>query len=218
MNFQKGKFFGEQKGGILDKPYGVLVEGKDDAHLIDYLLENIGADPEFVKIVFCGGKDELASSVRNIVKSRPYITRDLKRFAVIRDCDACPDEASSALNDAFTDAGVPVPLHGQFVAYDGERKVGAFLIPSIDRPGAVEDLLLDIVGNDDTFQSFIPPFESASALAGGLDVRSKRLMQIFLATKSPLCRGGGIALKHGHFDHEHQSLFELKGFLQTLLT
>ena len=52
MNFQSGKFFRADQGGELDREIGIFVEGKDDAHLIDALLVELGADPLRVRLVF----------------------------------------------------------------------------------------------------------------------------------------------------------------------
>jgi hypothetical protein len=217
VNFGRGKFFGEAKGGVLDSRVGLLVEGKDDAHLVDFLLDDLGADPTDVKLVFCGGTGEMEKSIASIAKSRPYIVRQLKKFGVIRDADVNPTATWESLGDAFVAAGLPAIPNGQIVGYDEGRSAGAFLIPALDQPGAVEELLLQIVDADPIYNSFLGPFDAASEAAGGLDRRAKRLMQIYLATKHPLCKGGGLGLKAGHFDQNHETLHELRNFLAALI-
>lgn len=217
MNFQSGTYFRETKGGQLSRPIGVVVEGKDDAHFVDHLLGSLGADPDRVQVVFSGGIDEMERQVPLIVKSRPYVTRQLQRIAIIRDSDVDAAASEAQLRLSITTAGLPDVAHGQIETYDNGRQIGIFLIPTNTQAGAIEDLLLDTVASGEKFQLLNCAYGGVEALEGEFDRRAKRLMQMYLSVCPELCKGGGIGLKFGNFPDDHASLNPIRSFLADLI-
>ena len=217
MNFQSGKFFRADQGGELDREIGIFVEGKDDAHLIDALLVELGANPLRVRLVFSGGVDVIRTDIANLVKSRQYVTRVVRTIIVIRDADEDAKKTLVDAQDAMALSGLPKPSQGEIIEYDGDRKIGVYILPSIEESGAIEELLLKTVVADEVYSIVDTSFSQIDDLRGGLPKAAKRKAQMFLAGADPLCRGAGVAAKAGHFDLTHESMTELRDFLSKVI-
>lgn len=213
MNYQSGEYFTQGQGGELDRPVGIYVEGIDDAHFIDRLLTEVGADQDQVRLVYTGGVNQMDTNLISIKKSRAYTTGTLKKLLIIRDADTDATKTQANITAALHAAGFPDVPHDQLIEYDQQRSVGVFIIPSNERKGAVEELLLDTVEEDAKLQAVRKALEEVEADNEQLNKRGKRLMQMYLAVCDPICKGGGIGLKHGHFPVTHQALAPIKGFL-----
>lgn len=217
MNFSAGHYFRAAKGGEFDRRVGIYVEGVDDAHFIDHILRQIGAQEDQVRLIFTGGINEMDRDLIGMTKSRAYVTRSVDTIAVFRDCDADPTAAVAAANQALRSAGLPGLQHAEVVEYDEGRKIGLFVIPSNDLPGAVEELMLSTVDGEEKFDMLRSTYENVEREFGVLNKRGKRLAQIYLASCEPLVKGAGLGFKNGHFPVEHPNFDPIREFLQRII-
>lgn len=202
----------------MDRKIGIYVEGVDDAHFIDKLLEDMGVDKGSVRLVYSGGINEMDRDLRALVKARTYVTKVVKTIAIFRDCDKDPAKSLADANAALKKASLPVLNHSEIVEYDVDRRLGLFLIPSCEVEGALEDLLLATVTDDERFKILSNSLIEIEQKFGPLTRKSKRLAQLYLASRDPLLKGPGLGLKAGHFPIEHEALEPVKNFIKQLVS
>lgn len=208
----RGKFFDEDSKGRADRPNVILVEGIDDAYFADAILETHGADPKNVGIVYVRGESRIAPELAELIKTRPYILRQVTKVAFLRDADTTPAQSVAELTAEIGKLGLPKPAHDAFMPYDNGRHLGMFIIPSATATGALEKLFVDSA--DPAIISLARDILKQTGRDGGPenDV-NKRLVQIYLASADKLCRGGGLAFKRGVFPNNHAAYSAITDFL-----
>jgi len=147
MPAPSGRFFSGPKGRS-DRQNVLMVEGQDDAVFVDTLLFLVGAAPERVGVVYIEGKTKLEINVADLIKSRPFVTGQIRKYAIILDSDQAPEQTLAEAHRALTANGQPTPAHGVFREDAKGVAVGVFLIPSDVEAGDLEKLCLATLGTD----------------------------------------------------------------------
>lgn len=207
---------GQEKGNArANREKVIFVEGADDAHFLDILLDQLGASPENTGVVTVNGKGNFPSQLKLFAKSPAFTTGKIKRVCIIRDADDSVDGAVSATRSAFFNAFGISPNHGEFTSKDNVD-FGFFIMPNSLENGDLEKLCLStVIGNE--LESRAADFLN-SLEAEPVDQYYKRKAQVYLAGHvGELCRGAGLGFKRGHFDDTSPNLDELKEFLRDLL-
>lgn len=195
----------------------LVVEGIDDAYFADRILAFEQASADEVGIVILGGIGNLTANLRDLVKSRLYVTREIQDVAVLRDADYDPAASLTDLTTALTANELPFQALGNFVEYDGGRHAGAYMLPSDGTEGNLESVLLEAVADDPRRQWVTELFERVQGVHGVLDRRHKRLMQLYLACLPVDCRGPGRAYHLQALPTNEVVLDPLRGFIRAFL-
>lgn len=196
-----------------DKKFIIFVEGKDDAHFLDVLLQDIGASVSDVGVVPVDGKSNFLAALANLKKS-PFLKMK-SGVAIIRDADNTPNSALSDINSLLKKQfGIEIS-HSTLSKKDG-IKFGAFILPSDSEEGDLEKVCLNTVMSSELntkVDSYI-----TSVKGEKFPHFYKRKAQIYLAgTPGELSRGAGMGFKRGHFDANHESLNPLRDFIKEFL-
>ena len=205
----------DTSNGRQDRPLLIFVEGTDDAHFVDVVLQDLGADPRHVGIIIVEGTPKFPNSIAMFKKSRNY--RNAKGVALIRDADDDFAVAISDSNKIFLKEFELQVNHAQISSSD-IFSVGLFVLPGNEEVGDLEKLCLATVAGTQLeidAENYINKVQQS----GILNKIYKRKAQVFLAGKpDDVCRGAGMGFKKGFFDKNHESLFPLKEFLSKFIT
>ena len=141
-----------------NSPFRLVVEGRDDKWSIINLLRRHGFDWDDRRIEgrpyvhHTGGIDPLLDSVIPAVKSHP-------RVGFVIDADDALERRWQQITDRMMAVGLTVPddppNNGLVIdGYDGEGKVGVWVMPDNTVPGELEDFIVSLVPEDDSLISF----------------------------------------------------------------
>jgi hypothetical protein len=132
----------------------LLVEGPDDFHLLNHLLDQHGLADQF-DLVQSGGNEQVFTSLRTRLKFP-----SLERLGIMLDADPSDEHADAVaqlwhrIRDALHRAGfrsVPeAPLSSGTIIRDPEKPVvGVWLMPDNTSPGMLEDFCRFLIPDSD---------------------------------------------------------------------
>ena len=138
----------------------LVVEGNEDNTFFQALAEHLGIQ-EQIYFVVCNGKNELATTLENILNDGNF--HNFRHIGIICDNDF-PDSrdgkgALETVQDEIDDANdaisenlkrtreLPTPARPREAA-GTKPKVSVLLLPDDDRDGMLENLVLDAIGED----------------------------------------------------------------------
>jgi hypothetical protein len=212
----------------ITKPHALLVEGKDERNFFERLAQVIPGLIADVRDI--GGKDKFSEGFKAFVADPGF--RNVKAYAVIRDCEADPDATFRSICYHITDAGQLAPKAPQTVVIGESQKMGVFLVPSIDGPGMLEDLCLMTVADHPAIPCLDKFMECLSQVLVKRDPPNAELIdgkyyfpknvskakaQVFMAALHEVHREVGTAAKAGAWNFNHECLSPLKDFLAKLV-
>ncbi len=208
-------FDGINNNGRQDRPFLIFVEGTDDAHFLDPILQEIGADPYLIGTIIVGGTSKFASALTFFKKSRFF--KNVRGIVIIRDADQNRTAAIKETNDSFLKEFNGVVSHAGFTETESLR-LGLFVFPNEEEMGDLEKLCLSTVKGsilDNRVENYMTDIQKY----GELPHFHKRKAQVFLAAiPGELCRGAGMGFKRGFFDDAHGALLPLKIFLKDFVS
>lgn len=124
----------------------LLVEGKDDLHIVRNLM-SVHDVPETFSIIESGGESRIFSRIPILVKT------DITIFGIILDADIQPWNKWTRLKALLENAGYGLPdkpeQNGTIVKAEGKPIVGIWMMPDNMAPGKIEDFLLAGIPSDD---------------------------------------------------------------------
>ena len=107
----------------LEKPFILVVEGKDDQSVVELLLNYLNLDQ--VQIIDATSKDKFRAAV-TAIKSADGFNDLVSRIAILRDADNNPEAARQSCQDILRGLG---------------QKTSCYLVPETG-PGMLEDVCL----------------------------------------------------------------------------
>jgi 5S rRNA maturation endonuclease (ribonuclease M5) len=213
-------YFGGQRERS-NKQIVILCEGEDDAHFIDKLCAEIGADVERVGIIFSGGESNIENELTMLTKGRSFIDGTTKKIIIIRDSDSDGQKNLSDLSKRLQIKGWSALKNAELVECKiggSVREIGFFSIPSIDENGALENLVLKSVSEESRYIRAGAVLDDQINDTGELDKYWKRKIQIYLSLYPVRWRGAGMAFKAEVFKANHTCFDDLTGFLKTAVS
>jgi hypothetical protein len=211
-----GRFFDGAKGRS-DREMVLMVEGQDDAFFFDVLLQQVGADPDRVGLVYIEGKTNLEMNIADLTKSRAFVTRRTRKYAIVVDSDNLPARTIHEVHQALTRNDQPTPGHAAFQASAQGVEVGIFLIPSETEDGDLEKLCLATLGDAPLLRLGRDFLEQVNRDFGPLPSLNKSLAAIYLACRREDTRGVGLAFSQGIFNRDHACLEPVRHFLRAFI-
>jgi hypothetical protein len=186
----------------------VLVEGSGDQAIVAAMIKHESLDGFHVHNMI--GKGGWSAKIKAICLNDGF--DDVTSLGLLRDADTNGQSQFDSCVSALTNAGLHAPTKTGELA-DGRPAVAIEIVPSIDRPGAVEELCLPSF--DTTILNCVDAYFQCVG-SGSTLVRAKPRVQTYLAGLKPhytdlnvAARSGGLDLSHGTFDG-------LRAFLQRL--
>lgn len=216
MASPSGRYFSGPKERS-DREMVLMVEGQDDAFFFDALLEQVGAVPDRVGLVYIQGKTNLGMNIADLIKSRAFVTRHTRKYAIVVDSDDVPASTIQEVHRALTVNGQPTPGHAAFQAGAQGVVVGIFLVPSEREDGDLEKLCLASLGDEPLLRLARDFLAQVNRDFGPLPSLYKSLAQIYLACRPEDTRGVGRAFRQGIFNRDHACLEPVRNFLRAFI-
>ncbi len=199
------------KQTVISKPHLLIGEGLEEVHFFTALLKNTGIRD--VQVLSCGGVGNLSDIAKTLVDQSGFAL--VKALVLTRDADDNPRGAKQSI-EAFAEAireqarAKPPPICNV--------RVETFVMPGNDKPGALEDLVLESLSTgtlDSCIDSF---FRCRDGLTPALPdhthaERSKAKVRAWLAAQKPPDLLLGIAAQKGWIDWSSPAFNELQTFL-----
>lgn len=197
-------------------PQLLIVEGSDERHVVEKLLQSHGIKPSFA-LVPKGGFPQLRDSIYNEVNAPGRRT-----LGIMADANDEPGQRWQSLSDQLTGAScvVPASLSEDGAIFSGPRevRVGVWLMPDNSRSGELEDFVADLIPAGD------PIWPRAKRYIDDIpaDLRPFRPQKLtrahvhaWLATREAP-RPMGLAIKAGDLRHDAPVATKLVQWIQNL--
>jgi hypothetical protein len=212
---------------VLTRDKALLVEGDGEAKFFGALLKHLGYGD--VEIRQYKGKDSLEVHLIAFMNGPGY--DQVSAFAIIRDADMDSEAAFQSVSGILGRKGLPVPKRSGVFANKAGKKVGVFIMPGSGESGMLENLCLQTVADHPIMPSITSLFADFSAKLKKRDPpdaimdqnthyypknEPKAKVQAFLSGMHKTVCTVGAAAQENYWNLNHDSLTELKGFLNNL--
>jgi len=197
----------------------LLVEGKDELHVLSQLLEHHQV-PENFRIKNKEGIDNLLETL-----DVELIAGGLERLGVVIDADTAPTSRWRSLCDTFAQAGCPLPDQadplGTVVELSGRTltRVGVWVMPDNEAEGMLEDFVRSLVPPGDTLLVFAEECVDeviARDRRFPVSYRSKALIHTWLSWQKEPGTPLGLAIKNHELDAGAAFALPLMGWLRRM--
>ncbi len=197
----------------IEKPYVLVVEGKDEQLFFEALIRHLGLGDIEVRPV--GGRTLLRRNLPALVRT-PGFSEKVTSLGVVRDTDSDPQAAFTSVQDALRTANLPVPSRPLAFSRSIPR-VAVMLLPDADTSGMLEDLCLQAVGTDRASRCVDQYFDCLVRVQQSLPRNlPKARIQVFLASRDEAGKRLGEAAQAGYLPWGSPVFDDLKRFLQDL--
>lgn len=206
----------EQEQIELTRPGLLLVEGADDLHFFDALLQHLSITE--VQVIPCGGKDEIPAIISLLPKLPNFAA--VERLGIVRDADTNPVGAFASVQGGLTRANIPSPsAPARVTTADGNLSTSVFIMPGEGREGELETLLCQSFA-DPVINRCIDQFLDCAPRNDDTPVQhsDKAKANAFLSWKPRPEVHVGIAAQRGYWDLAHSCFDSTKQFLRDLFT
>jgi hypothetical protein len=196
-----------------DHPRVLLVEGDDEFYLLLELLEQLELN---VDVRVYDGVSELAPTLMALGTGTARGFDSVITLGVWRDADDVAADALRSVRHALQAAGFVVPdRNGQFA--DGTPRVGLFILPDGQNPGALENVCLASV-HEPGILTCVDDYVTCVQTAG-TELHpnlGKTRVHAFLASREEPGLKIGEAARAKHWDFSHTAWQPLIQFLKDM--
>lgn len=194
----------------------ILVEGQDDAFLLEIVLNLLGIPPREARIIVCKGKSGFGKHIPLIVKSIPF-AKKIRSLSIIRDADEDYNSALREVHGYLRRENLPLPDVSDFVDSEGKR-VGVYFFPRPQENGDLESLAIELATASEELSETLQFIDSARSRNPDLNKISKRKIQVYLGGVSQEIRPTvGWAFRDGTIPISLEVLPELTSFMRSVL-
>jgi hypothetical protein len=209
-----------KKPQIIEKPRVIIVEGEDDKRLIGAILQKLQYD-EVQIFSFEGNSDWGNMLVGTIRNNSNFYT--LNSLGLVRDADQSAEGTFKSIQSALRKAGFPVPEKPLKICestIDENHLIRTIIhiLPSPNRSGTLEDLLLESVSTDPAMPCVNDYFGCLQRNNIKSNNESKARVHAFLASRPDGTLRTGDAAQKGYWPLDHDAFKEIKEFLRLLIS
>ena len=193
----------------------LLVEGRDDYHLLIVLIRDGLDDESDIQVIDVGGKGNFPENLQAI-RTQVRTRTTFRSLGVVLDADDNPEGIFKSICDNLRNAGFDPPKsHGEFS--ESSPSVGVFIVPDGIECGAMETLcrksLADSVATECVEQYLECLVKSDAMESNNAD---KSFAHAYLASKkNPVARVGEGA-RQGIWDFKSAAFEGLLNFIRVL--
>jgi len=187
----------------------ICVEGKDEVNFFTSLFSFL--EISGVQILDFNGKSNFRAKIKALKLTRGFDI--VTKLALIRDADEHPPESAfTSLSSILSSANLASPPNNQEFS-DSLPSVGIFIMPGDDNTGALEDLCLRSIAEEESYSCIEEFFECVDTELSHI---SKAKVLCYLASKEPYSNSLGRGAQKGHWDFSNDSFQSLIDFLEEL--
>ena len=194
----------------ITQPNLILVEGKDEENFFNALLKEM--EIEDYQILSLGGKDNFPKNL-SVITAAPGFDQ-VKKLGIIRDADENYDNALKSICGALNFCRLPIPSTTNQL--EGENPaVGIFIMPGEGKSGALEDLLLESVQNDQATPCVNNYFVCLKENLSNWPPKniSKSWIHAFLSSRPDGTKRLGEAAQAGYWSFDNPAFDEIRHFI-----
>jgi hypothetical protein len=195
----------------ITKPKTLAVEGDDDRRFFDKFISSLNiVDIQIIKMM---GKQPLSEKVKGITKISGW--SQVVSFGLVIDADSNYASALASIQYSLRVSHLAVP-QGPLLSAGRKRKVTFFVVPGVNRNGALEDLCLSSVRTHSAMTCVNAYFHCLER--GGIRCRkiSKAKVHAFLASRHEPDLKLGEATEAGYWPIASQVFDDIRRFLLML--
>lgn len=193
----------------------LLVEGGDEQALFAKAASVLQITD--LHIIDMMGKDDWSDRIEGLLRD-DEVRRHTRGLGLVQDADSNPDATWDRCAGYLRRVGLAVPDKSEGIATAaGGISTGIFVVPSLTRVGAVEDLCLDSVVADRRLSLADNFLTAVEAEYEPPRQRQKALTQAFLAAMPELARNLRVGVMRGVFPLSHDAFSGVTGFLASLV-
>lgn len=206
----------------------LLVEGKDDIHVVRHLCKAHGIDIASVEIAEPADHDgDGEGGVQRLLEQVPVRLKesDLERLGVVLDADQDLEARWAQLRDRLRRAGYAgVPdrpaSEGTVVVFQHELcsiRFGVWLMPNNRLPGMLEDFLAFLVSPDDRMMPRVDGFLASIPSEDRVFPLPKARIHSYLAVQKEPGKPLGLAITCGYLNARQETVYPFLNWLRTVL-
>lgn len=197
----------------------LLVEGKDDQHVIWALCELFGVKETF-DVVDCGGIDEVSKEIPIRLKQS-----EIKSIGIIIDADTdinlryttLKDTILKSINYSFPEI---FPNEGLVIRLENYPTIGIWIMPNNNLNGMIEDFISFLIPNTDLLlpevELFLDSIESKNLSKYKNIHKSKAIIHSWLATQENPGTPMGLAITKKYLDSNNENCIRLINWINTV--
>ncbi len=199
----------------------LLVEGKDDQHVIWSLLQKFQI-PESFEVIDCGGLSKLKNGEDNDKKGKENLMEgigarlkkpELQRLGVVVDADADILAQWQSLRDIFQKSGFSfppnIPENGLILEEKG-KKIGVWIMPNNQTNGMLEDFVKFLIPENDSLlpkvERILTEIENENLNKYSAIHKPKALIHTWLAWQEESGKPMGVAITARYLASENKEL------------
>lgn len=200
-------------------PHRLIVEGPDDLHTVVHLTAAHGVDWD--------SDDSGAPYVRDAggldgaLRELPTSIKSTRRLGIVLDADQSPVNVWTRVREALRIPSLPTepPAGGYVGAADGGCRIGVWILPDNQRPGALEDLLTGLIPPDDPVWTYAGEASREASRRGARfkeHYLHKASVRTWLAWQEQPGVPPGSAIQRGYLDAQQSAAHGFVRWFQSL--
>lgn len=198
----------------IEKPYVLLVEGKDDLGFFRALIKNLNLN---IQIFYYDGNPNFREFLSGFIKTTGFA--EVSSLGITRDADTDYNASFQSIHDALQAEHLPTPEHPLESIENGDGlKVTIMILPGNSLLGMLEDLCLKSVELDPAMFCVAQYFQCLEQNGSMPNNLSKAKVQAFLASRQKAGLLIGQAADAGYWPWDNPAFEEIKTFLQQIGT
>jgi hypothetical protein len=203
---------GTDENRVFDRPRLILVEGADDQAIIAAMIRHEGLEDYHVHDM--RGNTSWSSRLQAVMLE-PTFSMNVRSLGLIKDADSNPGAAWDSCIGVLGNCNLPIPRAAAILA-EGVPSVAIMIVPSISRPGAIEDLCMSSF--DEARLACVDGYFACLGDPQYARTGSKGHVQAYLAGLPTAPRDLKVAADRGTLNMASSAFDELRAFVRTLAT
>lgn len=201
----------------IEKPYLLIVEGKDDKSFFEALTKKMKIDDQ-LQIMITEGNPPYTDKIKAITEI-PGFFNNVIIMGIVRDADNNALNCMRSIQGALKHNDLPIPDTALRIArLEDKPAITVMIMPDCESPGMLEDLCFQSAIDDPASHCVRQYFECLEK--NGVEFPRnlpKSKMQVFLASRKKTVSGLGDAAKKGIFNWDDPVFDQVKQFLKQLI-
>lgn len=191
----------------------LVVEGEDDRRFFGAFLKHLQITD--MRVQRYGGTPNFRNFLTQLVASAQF--NDIDVLGIVRDSDRSRQSAFASIISSLQHVGLPVPPEPVYPVTENGLTISVLIIPPDSHDGALEDLCLSALGDNDRTLVCVDQYLDCAANSGTvLPKRSKSRLHAYLAAGNEPGRRLGEAADAGIWDWSSPEFAQVADFLRSL--
>ena len=198
----------------------LIVEGYDENHFFNEFFRHItdsgksdGIVPDDIQIIPLHGKDKLKKELKALSMTSEF--KSVEKIGIVQDADNDPKLAFNQIAEALKELKFTPPKKQLLLS--GGNPSCIVLINPMDKPGMLEDLIIESFSGDHAMKC-VDSFHECIHNAGENKPKnhSKAYLQTYFSSKHKYVKDIGVAAKEGILNFDHEAFDNLRTFIDIL--